>query len=98
MLYQFVMLAVLCAAVLASVSAYLLIKHPQSVERYAKWVGSLDKTGHTSFAVLFAVLAAFAIYDRFWFGVAVYGAAAAMYSYFAMKKSTVTAQSTEAAQ
>ncbi|MBL9092324.1 MAG: hypothetical protein JNL96_13950 [Planctomycetaceae bacterium] len=95
MLYQFVMLAVLCAAVLVSVSAYLLIKHPQTVERYAKWLGSLDKTGHTAFAVVFGVLGAFAVYDRFWFGVAVYGAAAAMYSYFAMKKGSM-AEATEA--
>jgi len=83
MLYHYIMFTVLCASVCLSFGAFMLVRHPQIVEKYAKWFGSLNWSGHTTFAVVFGLLALLEIIDRFWFGAFTFAAVAGLYAYFA---------------
>jgi hypothetical protein len=85
MLIQYVVIPVLCACVCFTLGAYLLVRHPKLVERYAKWFGSLSSNSHTMFASLFGALTLLEIFDRFWFGVAVFGTMTCAYAYFAVQ-------------
>ena len=88
MLYHYVMFAVLCASVCLSFGAFMLVRHPQLVERYAKWFGSLNWSGHTMFAVVFGSLAVLDIIDHFWFGAVTFAAVSSLYAYFAWHTKT----------
>jgi len=85
MFYHSLMFAVLCAGVTFTVGAYFLLRHPKLVERYATWFGSLSSNNHAMFAALFGALAVIEVFDRFWFGVVVFGAMACAYAYYAVK-------------
>lgn len=97
MLYHYIMFGVLCASVCLSFGAFMLVRHPQLVERYAKWFGSLNWSGHTTFAVVFGMLALLEIFDRFWFGAVTFGAVSGLYGYFARHTKTNPPQKAEAA-
>jgi hypothetical protein len=88
MLYHYIMFTVLCASVCLSFGAFMLVRHPQLVEKYAKWFGSLNWSGHTTFAVVFGLLAVLEIVDRFWFGAVTFGAVSGLYAYFAWHTKT----------
>lgn len=85
MFYHSLMFMVFCASVTFTVGAYLLMRHPKLVERYRVWFGSLKSNHHAMFASLFGALTLLEIFDRFWFGVAVFGTMTCAYAYFAVQ-------------
>lgn len=86
MFYHYLSFLILIIAVCSAVSTYFLLRHPRLVEKYARLLRSLNWTAHTTFAVTFGLLAALELYDRFWFGAAMFGAASAVYAYFAVER------------
>lgn len=85
MFYHSLIFALLCAGVTFTVGAYLLLRHPKLVERYAAWFGSLSSNSHAIFAAVFGALTVLEVFDRFWFGVAVFGSMTCAYVYFAVQ-------------
>ena len=82
---QFVVIPVLSACICFTLGVYFLVRHPRLVERYVAWFRSLSSNSYALFAALFGALTMLGVYDRFWFGVAVYGAMTCAFVCYAVR-------------